>query len=167
MEPTVTQDLTHPDRSLALGEEERELLLSELDAVLPALGGERGPAYQALRESVQRGDVPDHQLPLLEGVVSLALDTGRARLVHRADGERVLTELFRRTPRGRAQTEALAGVNRALGTLRGQPLRNVRVAMRTVGVFTVTVETDLAGVALSLGRGGVAVDHVSVGGDDG
>jgi hypothetical protein len=166
MEPTVAQELGQP-RSLALTEEERELLLSELDAVLPALGGERGQAYQALRESAQCQDVPVHQVPLLEGVVSLALDTGRARLVHRADGERILTELFRRTPRGRALADALVGVNRALGTLRGQPLRNVRVAMRTVGVFTVTVETDMADVALSLGRGGVAVEHVSVGGEDG
>jgi hypothetical protein len=166
MEPTVARDLAEP-RSLALTEEERELLLSELDAVLPALGGERGEAYQALRESAGRGEVPAIEVPLLEGVVTLALDTGRARLVHRADGERILTELFRRTPRGRVLGEALAGVNRALGTLRGQPVRSLRVAMRTVGVFTVTIETDIADITLSLGRGGVAVEHVSVGGEDG
>lgn len=151
---------------LVLTEEERELLLSELEAVVPALGGERREACQALIESAQGGAVPAHHVQLVESVVSLALDTGRARRVHRAEGERVLTELFRRTPRGRALAEALAGVNRALGALRGQRLRSIRVGVRTVGVFTVTVETEMAEVTLGLGRGGVAVEHVAVGGDE-
>jgi hypothetical protein len=152
---------------LALTKEEQEFLLSELEAVLPALGGERREAYQALLESAGSGQVPAQQVPLVESVVGLALDTGRARRVHRAEGERVLTELFRRTPKGRELAEALAGVNRALGTLRGQRLRSIRVGVRTVGIFTVTVETELAEVGLSLARSGVAVEHVAVGGEEG
>jgi len=166
MEPTGEQ--AHTAREpLALTEEERELLLSELEAVLPALSGERREEYQAVLESTRGGEVPAHQVPLLESVVSLALDTGRARRVHRAEGERVLTELFRRTPRGRELAETLAGVNRALGTLRGQRLRSIRVGLRTVGVFTVTVETEVAEIALGLGRSGVGVEHVAVGGEEG
>lgn len=152
---------------LHLTDEEQELVQSELAALLPALSGERRDAYQALADAVVQREVPMNLMPLLEGLIALALETGRARRLYRAEGERILTELFRKTPRGEGLSRSLHEVNKALTVLEGQPLRGVRVAMRTLGHFTVTVETDAAVMTLAIRSDAVTVDSVSVGGEAG
>ncbi len=153
--------------ALTLTEEERELVQAELAALLPALSGERRETYQALADAVERNEVPPELLPLLEGVTKLALETGRARRLYRAEGERILTELFRKTPSGKELSHSLHEVNKALTVLEGQPLRSVRIAMRTLGHFTVTIETDAAVITLAIRPDAVTVDSVSVGGEAG
>jgi len=159
--------LSEAKDALTLTEEERSLLQSELAALLPALSGERRETYQALADAVERGTVPTELLPLLEGVTKLALETGRARRLYRAEGEQILTELFRKTPSGQELTRHLQEVNKALSVLQGQTLQSIRVAMRTLGHFTVTVETEAATVTLAIRPDAVTVDSVSVGGEAG
>ncbi len=152
---------------LTLTDEERELVQAELAALMPALSGERREAYQALAEAVGKNAVPQELLPLLEGLTKLALETGRARRLYRAEGERILTELFRKTPSGKELSKSLQEVNKALEILVRRTLRSVRVAMRTLGHFTVTVETDSAVITLAIRPDAVTVDSVSVGGEAG
>ncbi len=152
---------------LALTEEERDLVRSEVDAILPALSGQRREAYQALADATASGQVPPDLVPLLEGLIVLALETGRARRVHRAEGERILTELFRRTPRGREMSRELSRVNKALEVLRGQAVNSIHVAMRTLGHFTLSIETEAASITLAVRPDSVAVDSVAVGGEAG
>lgn len=89
-------------------------LAAAFAAVLPP--GQGGP-YRALATTARAGTVPAEQVETLEQVCALALETGKARQLGRAEYERVLAEVLRRTPRGRAMAEEAADVNRALGQL--------------------------------------------------
>ncbi len=153
--------------NLQLTDEERELLQAELAALLPALSGERREAYQALADAVENNSIPPDLLPLIEGLTKLALETGRARRLYRAEGERILTDLFRKTPSGQELSKSLNEVNKALSILEGQTLQSVRVAMRTLGHFTVTVETEKAVITIAIRPDIVTVDSISVGGEAG
>lgn len=153
--------------NLQLTDEERELLQAELAALLPALSGERREAYQALADAVENNSIPPDLLPLIEGLTKLALETERARRLYRAEGERILTDLFRKTPSGQELSKSLNEVNKALSILEGQTLQSVRVAMRTLGHFTVTVETEKAVITIAIRPDIVTVDSISVGGEAG
>ncbi len=153
--------------NVVLDDEERELVQHELDALLPALTGERRLHYEQLGDAVMSGSIPPQSVPLLESLLELALQTARARKLYRAEGERILTRLFRRTPRGRELTELLEQVNRALVALTGNTLNRAQVGMRTLGHFTLTIETDAASITLAVRPDSVNVESVSVGGAQG
>lgn len=149
---------------LTLTTEEQEIVQAELLALLPALSGERRKAYQALADAVDKGEIPPDLQPLLEGLIRLALETGRARRLYRAEGERVLTDLFGRTPAGQNLTRGLREVNKALSILKGQTLTGVRVGIRTLGHFTVTLEVgNGTSVTLAVRPDGVTIDSITVG----
>jgi len=159
--------LSEQATAVVLTGEERELLQAELAALLPALSGERRNAYQALANAVNEGSIPKDLTGLLTGLLQLALETGRARRLYRAEGERILTDLFRKTPMGQELSRSLQEVNKALATLEGQTLQSVRVALRTLGHFTITIETNAVVITIALRPHSVTVDSVSVGGDAG
>lgn len=163
----MTAQRTGEAAPLALTEEQQDVVRAEIEALLPALSHERGKAYQALAEAVAEGEVPSGLVGPLEELLSLALETGRARSVYSAEGERVLTDLFLDTPRGREMSRNLADINRALGVLQGHELSGARVAMRTLGHFTVRIATRGAGVTLSVRPGSVSVESVSFGEESG
>lgn len=149
--------------ALALDDAERELVRAELDTVLPALSGERLHRYQALADAVDAGSVPPDLQDHLTSVVSLALQTARARQLYRAEGEKVLTGVYRRTPEGRELADHLGQVNAALRSVAGATLNRASVRMRTLGHFTVTLETDAAKMVLAVRPDNVNVESVSVG----
>lgn len=149
---------------LELTPEERELVAEELDAFVPAL--ERGPRrarYEALQQTVADGAVPPELLDVLGSVLELALLTARARRLYKARGEKILTRLFRRTPAGQELGAHLDQVNEALAALAGHDLRAARVRMRTLGHFTVTLETGGPTVTLAVRPDRVEVEKVAVG----
>ncbi|MBW3606236.1 MAG: hypothetical protein KY460_15300 [Actinobacteria bacterium] len=148
--------------SLELDTDEQELVGLEVDALLPALRGERRERYEALAAAVADGRVPDDLVVHLQSLLELALQTARARKLYRAEGEKVLTGLFRRTPAGRALTAQLRDINTALGAVANHELRSARVGMRTVGHFTVTLRTDEATLTLAVRPDGMNVDSVEV-----
>ncbi|HEX2028860.1 MAG TPA: hypothetical protein VHF25_12770 [Nitriliruptorales bacterium] len=157
----------HDTEAIALRDEERELVVLELDALLPALRGERRARYEQLREATAAGSVPAELARPLESLLELTLQTARARQLYRAEGERILTDLFRRTPGGRELARHLGDVNTALRSLAGHRLESATVRMRTLGHFTVTISTDAATITLAIRPEGVNVDSVSVGGSGG
>ncbi|HXG41151.1 MAG TPA: hypothetical protein VNL95_00260 [Dehalococcoidia bacterium] len=158
---------TPEGEALSLSPEERELVSQELAALLPALRDDRQEGYRSLAKAVDEGTVPPDLVPLLEGLVAMALETGRARRLYTAEGERVLTEVFRRTPGGRELVRHLEEVNKALGVLSGRTLWGVRVAMRTLGHFTVALDTEGASVTLAVRPGVVTLESVAIGGGGG
>lgn len=147
---------------LLLDEEERDLVASELDAIIPGLRGQRRDRYEALAGAVVEGRVPPDLQPQLQSVLGLALQTSRARQLYTAGGERVLTAVYRRTPEGRELSRHLEAVNRALKALEGHTLRGTRVRMRTLGHFTVTIETDGPRVTLAVRPDNVNVEKVAM-----
>lgn len=153
------------EASIELSSEERELVAEELEAFVPALAeGPRQATYRALQETVPGGAVPAHLLDALGSVLELALQTARARKLYRAEGEKILTGLFRRTPRGRELSAHLKRVNEALRALSGHELAGAKVRMRTLGHFTLMLETDGPTVTLAFRPDGVEVEKIAVGG---
>jgi hypothetical protein len=151
---------------IVLDDDERELVGLELDALLPALGGERLERYRQLRAAVATGEVPLDLTAPLASTIELALQTARARQLYRAEGETILTNLFRRTPRGRELARQLADVNKALRALNGHPVEGVSVRMRTIGHFTVTVATEAVTLTLAVRPDVVNVESLAVGDKD-
>lgn len=88
--------------SLTLDDVQRDVLAHEIDVLVRRLPDEvaRAP-YLRLRAAVEAGEVAEDLLGHLENLIELALQTGRARRFHRAEGEQALIQLFQRTPRGR------------------------------------------------------------------
>jgi hypothetical protein len=150
--------------TVTLDDSERELVGLELRALLPALSGPRRARYEALFQAVgSDAGVPAELIPALESVLELALQTGRARQLYRAEGERILTSVLRRTPRGRELAAHLDQVNEALRVVAGQPLDVVGVRMRTLGHYTVTIQSKAATITLAIRPDGVAVESVAAG----
>ncbi len=158
--------MTDPS-GIRISAEERDILKAELEALIPVLSEDRQPPYQRLAQAIEEGLVDDDLEPYLDGLLTLALETGRARTLYRAEGERLLTDLFRRTSRGQSLVRDIEQINRALKILRGQQLENVRVGFRTLGNFSLVLETASFIITLSFTSDGVRVDSLSVGGEAG
>jgi hypothetical protein len=149
--------------AITLRDEEQELVTAELAAILPALHGERLARYERLREAVDAGNVPDDLAPVLEALLELSLQTARTRQLYKAEGERILTGLYRRTPGGRELSAHLRAVNTALEALADSTLDAVSVRMRTLGHFSITITTDAATLTLGVRPESVNIESVAVG----
>lgn len=150
------------DAALELDDDEQELIEAELAALLPALSGERRAGYTALAGAVDAGVVPPELVVHLQSLLELALQTARARKLYRAEGEKILTGLYKRTPAGRALTRQLGDINSALRAVADHELRSARVGMRTLGHFTVTLRTDEATLTLAVRPDSVNVESLEV-----
>lgn len=148
---------------LELTDEESELVGLDLDVLLPTLDGSRRDRYEALRAAVGAGQVPARLQPALESLLELTLQTARARTRYRAEGEQILTKLYTRTASGRELADHLGQVNEALRSLAGQTIGSVTVRMRTVGHFTVTIQTDGTTITLATRPDSLDVESIAVG----
>jgi hypothetical protein len=148
---------------IALGDDERDAVAMVAEAYAAALPGERAHACRALAAAAQAGEVPAELIGILENVVALALETGKARELGRAEAERALNAVFGRTPRGRALSEGVGTVNKALVGLSGRRVHSIRAAMRLPGRYTLALELDGFSITLGLGPGGIGVEHVAAG----
>lgn len=148
--------------AIELDPDERELVGLDIDALLPTLDGDRHDRYAQLRDAVAAGQVPGELVPALESLLELTLQTARARARYRAEGEKILTALYRRTPGGRELSSHLGQVNEALTTLAGQTIASLSVRMRTVGHFTLTIQTDETTITLAARPDSVDVESIAV-----
>ncbi len=146
---------------IVLREDEAALVVEEALHLAEALSGAQHARTLALAQAARDGAVPAELVDVLEGVVVLALQTGRARRRYLAEGERLLTDVLRRTPRGRDLQDQIATVNDALRTLAGRRLDGVRVEMRTLGHFTLTLQCEGVSLTLAVRADGVRVESVS------
>ncbi len=162
----MTEPQQETNGPITLNEDQQDILRIEVAALLRAVSGMRRDTYEALAAAVNQGEVSGEMVRPLEELVALLLETRRARQIYKAEGERVLTELFHETPKGKEMTRQLAAVNRALVALRGQSLSGVRIGMRTIGHFTVTINTKGANLTLGVQPRSVVVESVETGGDE-
>jgi hypothetical protein len=147
---------------LDLDADEQELVGLDIRALLPTLDPARRERYAALGDTVRQGQVPPELVPALESLLELTLQTARARTRYRAEGEQTLTELYRRTPAGRDLTAHLRRVDDALRTLAGQTIESLSVRMRTVGHFTLTIQTDATTITLVARPDALDVESIAV-----
>ena len=155
---------TTPPGALEIKPAEQEVLAEE---ILPFAEVLKDPAarerYARLDEAVRAGAVPSDLVPSLEAMLELVLQTRRLRLRHGHEAEQAASELFYRTPRGAGLRRAAREVNKALETLRGQPLENVSV-LAGPGRHTLTIATDRCRLTLKIDAGGARIENVEVGG---
>jgi len=113
--------------------------------------------YAQLAAAAQSGAIPDELIGPLETMLELVFDTGRP--TNRA----VLQGVFAKTPRGRLRASAAREVNRALETLRGQSIVEMRLAAAGPSQQTLTIETDRCRVQLEFDRQGARVTSLETG----
>lgn len=143
---------------------QQELLELELRALAERARDEAArERYRALAASASGGEVPDEQAGLLEGVLELLVQSGRARKLYGPGGEQALAQLFGRTPRGAAVAETVAGLNEALKGLVGQRIESLNLTAHGPGAFKLQVETDLGRLSLRLDGQGARLESVEVG----
>jgi len=133
------------------------------EAYATAVPDDRSAPYRALADAARRGEVPAPLIDVLERVCTLALQMGRARELGRAEAERALMAVLRRSPGGRALAEALEDVNRALASLAGRRLRSVRASMRLPGRYLLALEVEDLRLTLGLGPEGIGVESLGSG----
>jgi hypothetical protein len=90
-------------------------------------------------------------------MLDILFDSGRV------SSRAVLQSVFGRTPRGRAQSAAARDVNRALETLRGQTIVNLRLSSAAPSQHSLTIETDRCRLAMEFSRGSVTISNLELG----
>jgi len=146
---------------VSLSPDEAELVAAEALAASQALEGPRREAALQLAAAATSQEVPAELVELLEQVALASLQGGRARHLYKAEGERSLLRVLMRTPRGREMESQLELVNRALATLRGHPVEELRVGMRAPGHFTFDLRAGPVNLALSFRPHGVWVEALT------
>jgi hypothetical protein len=151
-----------PPEPIELNEAERELIGLELGEMGPVSSPQRKGAYDALAAAAVEGVVPPELVALLERVVAISLESGRARRRYLAEGEKVFTDLFRRTPSGQALQKSLRDVNKALEVLEGRAVEGVKVSLRTLGHIRISLETEGVSFTLAVRPSAVIVESLQV-----
>ena len=155
-----------PERApegLTLARDEQAFLMEEIAAFMAELRSpEARSAFGELLRAVEQGSVPAEHLPLLERLLTVGLETGRLRRVHKAPGEMVALRLFQRTPRGEALASEAAEANRALAALRGQVIEDIQVTPRGPGVYVLRLGTDRSELTVVLDRNGIRLQSLEL-----
>ena len=147
-----------------LDDQERELLLDEVDAFTSTLAdAESKIPYFTLRQDIEKGGVSPENVPYLENILELTLQSGRARRRQSPQAEKRLLRLFHGTPRGAAIKRAVAETNEALEALKGQVLDTVSFTPNTPGAYRLLIDTEACRVDLEITRQGVSVKGVEIG----
>jgi hypothetical protein len=112
--------------------------------------------YLRLALAAAEGAVPDELVPALEAMLELVFDKGRP------SNRAVLQSLFGKTPRGKQRSAAARDVNRALKTLRGHKIEQLRLSAGPSGQSLV-IETDKVRLTLELDSSGARVASLETG----
>ncbi len=135
-------------------------VVADFAGVLPP---ERREPFDELERAVRAGGLTSERLPELERVCVLALETGRARQIGKAETERLVSTVYRRTPGGEALTTEAAAVNKVLAGLAGKTLQVLRVTCRMPGRYQLDVVVDGIDVAIALEPEGLEVRSLQTG----
>ena len=150
---------------VAVRDEELELALSEVDAVLSAVpAGETRARLDAIRAALSGGQVEEDDAAELERVVTLALQSGRARALYGPGGEQALLRLYRKLPAGVEATHSAAAVTDALGQLRGKPVERIGITAAGPGAHSLTLEAGGLRLLVHLDRNGARLASVETSG---
>jgi hypothetical protein len=142
---------------LKLDPSEAEVLALDARAFAQALADPAARLrFEELAAAALSGDIPGSLIPPLETMLELIFEKGRP------SNRAVLQAVYAKTPRGKRQTVAAREVNKALRTLRGHTLEEVRI---TAGPskHTLIVETDRVRLTVELDSAGARVASLETG----
>jgi hypothetical protein len=161
--PPAGDDASPAAAALALSAEEGTAVADSALAFAALLPTGKDRPYRQLAEEAEAGSVPADKIELLERVCSVALETGKARQLGRAEVERLLSAVLFRTPRGQAMAAEVTAVNRALGQLAGRPLEAARVAQRMPGHYDLTLSVAGFSLTLEIRPDGISIRSLNAG----
>ena len=148
---------------VTLDEAAADLLQPEVDGILHSVRDEEARGrFVALRAAVAERRVGEAELPALEQVLRLGIETGRFERVHGRAADTLARGLHARTPAGRAAVAQAEAVTGALRALNGARLEGFTVSADGPGGYRFRLSTDRGEVLLRIDRGGVRVDSVEV-----
>lgn len=148
--------MTEGTSDLRLSDDEARAVATAVRAFVQALpDGQRG-IYEDLLHISETRTVSQEQLPTVERIVALALETGHARRLG-PDVELLLTSVARRTPLGAAHEAAVRDVNRALEVLADKVVRAARVSWRKPGHYELSMDVGEFRLVLGFSPDGVEV----------
>ena len=150
---------------MKVGEAEREYVVAEALALAEVVpDGDARVAYQEIAWAADQGEVPEDLTDRVGELVSLAVETGRARSIHGAAGVRALISVWKDTPQGREVTERAQDLNEALTALRGRTIDGVRVLPTAPGAYALTIAAGDVEVRLTFDRSEATLRSINVGG---
>jgi len=152
--------------TLAVRGEERELALSEVEAVRSAVSdGDYRERLDTIRAALEDGGSVDAEdATELERLVTIALQSGRARALYGPGGEQALLRLYRRLPGGIEARESATAVSEALGQLTGKPLERVSLTAVGPGSHSLALEAGGLRFLVHLDRNGARLASVETSG---
>jgi hypothetical protein len=151
--------------TLKLDRLQRDILAAQLESFLAAAPDETARApYVALRQAIERMEVPAALDDRLGAIAEVLLSSGRVRAAYGPGAELSLWGLFRKTRRGRAIDESIEAMNAALRRLNGQPLESAIAAARGPGAYALTLKTPECQLVLRFEASGVRLENAEVGG---
>jgi hypothetical protein len=143
---------------------QRDALTPHLDAFIAATSDASArETYAALREAVERLEVPIEMGARLGAVTEIAISSGRVRAAHGPGAELALWSLYQKTPKGRAIAASIAALNRALSGLEGRPLEHAVAVARAPGAYALTLKTDECQLTIRFEPDGVRVETAEFG----
>ena len=145
-----------------LRDDEREVARAEVEAVRDVLdgGGYRDLLDQLLVVLDDGREIEGAHADELDRLLTLALQSGRARALYGPGGEQAALRAFRKLPTGSELTQSTKAVDEALASLRGRPLDRLTVTAVGPGAFTLSVATDGPQLTVRLDRQGARVTSV-------
>ena len=151
------------ESGFVLNEDEGLAVAEAATAFAAAVGGDRADVFRELAAQAVEGSIDLMLVPTLERVAALALETGKSRQIGKAEAERYLLAVFRRTPGGKALSGETAEVNKVLAHFAGKPLESIRVSARMPGRYLLDIEADGFAIQLSIEPEGLEVRTVQTG----
>ena len=149
--------------SFALSDDEAVAVSETAAAFAAALPPDRQTPFRLLAHAAAGGELDDDQLPDLERVCVLALETGKARQLGKAETERLLVAVYRRTPGGKALATETADVNKVLAQFAGRTLSSARITCRMPGRYQLDLVVDGIDVAIAIEPEGLEVRSLQTG----
>ena len=146
-----------------LDELQKEILDREVRAFLTGVADPEAQArYAGLLQEVEDGEVSEECTAILEGILAIVLESGRARKLYGPPGENSLKSLFQKTPRGSALVQQANEVNKALKGLEGQILGGISFRFTGPGSWGLTLQTDRGELTLRIDSQGIRVHDLEV-----
>ncbi len=103
------------------------------------------------------GGIPGELLPTLEAAFGLSLER------HPTSNRAIIQSLFARTPRGRELHALARDVTRALRSLQGQTIADMRFSTSGPTDHSLIIETDRVRVSLDISRSGALISSLELG----
>ena len=148
---------------LLIDEFHKEILDREVRTFLAGVTDPEAQArYAGLLQEVENREVSEECGAALEGILTIVLESGRARKLYGPAGENSLTTLFEKTSHGSALVQQANEVNRALKGLEGQTLGGISFRSTGPGSWGLTLQTDRGELTLRIDRQGIRVNNLEV-----